>query len=323
MQTSLPQGIVKSEIDGFWQDDSMSFYSAKNISETRFGDIITSRAGYPEDAFVCGVDVARGGSDATRQNGDDFALSVYRIYSPNEAAHHCLTVRYNGVTADQMAGIVQSWNKIFRFAVIVYDPGGGGLFVRDALRKTVLPIGTEIQTVFPLLEIGDNSGAMGDYTLSAFKRNSYYVERMWGKMASDSVMLNRGHALFAASIDDKKIILGREWNGWEDVGKEWDADAKREFLNRNLNLSAEEKIKAEMDLAIAQLCLVDVERDENGVPITDSYGMYKFLSKSKKDSAYSLFYGFVGVLIYTNVLNFGMNAIGGGSSKTAISVSDI
>lgn len=323
MQSSLPQGIVKSEIDGFWQDDSMSFYSAKNISETRFGDVVTSRDAYPEDAFIAGVDVARGGSDASRQNGDDFSLSVYRIRSANEAAHHCLTVRYNNVTADQMAGIVQHWNKIFRFAVIVYDPGGGGLFVRDSLRKTSLVIGTELQNVFPLLEIGDNSGSIGDYILSAFKRNSYFIERMWGKMASDSVMLNRAHAMFASAIDDRKVILGREWNGWENVGKDWDADAKRDFLNRNVNLSADEKIKAEMDLAISQLCLVDVERDENSVPMTDSYGMYKFLSKSKKDSAYSLFYGFVGVLIYSNVLNFGVSAIGGGNSKTAISVSEI
>lgn len=323
MQTSLPAGIVKSEIDGTWQDDSMSFYSVKNINETRFGDVITSRVGYQDDAFLAGVDVARGGSDASRQEGDDFSISVYRMSTGADIPHHCLTVRYNNVTADQMAGIVQSWNMVFSFALIVYDPGGGGLFVRDSLRKPLLMIGTEMKNVVPILEIGDNSGMVGMFTLSAFKRSSYFIDRMWGKMSSDSVLLNRAHSLFAAAIADKKVILGREWNGWEDVGKDWDADAKRDFLNRNTNLSIGERIKAEMDLAVSQLCLVDVERDENSMPISDSYGMYKFLSKEKKDSAYSLFYGYIACMIYANVLNFGMSVTGAGGSKTAISVSVI
>lgn len=33
MQTSLPQGIVKSEIDGFWQDDSMSFTVRRTLAK--------------------------------------------------------------------------------------------------------------------------------------------------------------------------------------------------------------------------------------------------------------------------------------------------
>jgi hypothetical protein len=49
--------------------------------------------------------------------------------------------------------------------------------------------------------------------------------------------------------------------------------------------------------------LVDVDRDENGVPKIDSYGMYSFTSDQKKDAAYSLIYANFIRVIYSFLMD--------------------
>ena len=321
MQTSLPPGVVKSEIDGIWQRDSLSFYSSKKLMEVRYESKVIQKRMHESDIYIAGFDVARG-SQRTSE-GDDFALSVYRISGEHSVPHHCLTVRYNNITAEQMAAVVQKYHLQLGFRIVVYDPGGGGLFVRDELRKDQVTIGNIKTTVTPIVELGDTSGVMGDVILIPFRRAHPYVKQMWGTMQSDSVIVNHMHRSMKAAIETRNIILAGEWNGWEQEGTAWDVDAKREWLNRNVGMSDSARLLAEMDLAVSQIVLVDVARDGNGEAKLDTFGMYRFKSKHKKDSAYSLIYAYVGYLLWAFLNGVGMSMSGADGSDSVVSVNEI
>ena len=317
MQTMNPKGIVKSEVDGIWQDDSMSFYSASYINEVRRNTCpALLRRQFKEDCYVGGFDSARGGSGDGK--GDDFAFAVLRI-KQNNIPVHVHTTRLNNVRAEQMAGVVQKLHMAFNFACIAYDPGGGGLFVKDELEKSELPIDNNIVSVIPITELINTSGVVGDPILIPFKRGDFYMDQIWGKMASESIAPNRIHRLLAKAIEDGSIVLAPRWSNWDHVGGEWDVDAKREWLNQTRGLSEIQRLKAEMDLSVSQLVKVDVDRNKNtGVPIVDKYGMYKFGSKKKKDSAYSLVYAYYAFLVAQKFHGIGSSG-DSGESKVAIS----
>lgn len=297
METSLPRGVVRSEIDGIWQKDSLSYYSSRAIENVRHDSCpVIMRASETMDIYVAAYDVARG--EGRTGKGDDFSLCVWRIPVNGDKPHPVFMIRRNNITADQMGVFIHVANLTFRLQMIMYDPGGGGLFVKDELRKDkVLYSGKEI-AVTPILEFGDMSGTIGDFILVPFRRATHQLVSLWGRMQSDSVMVNRMHEAMKGAIENKEVALPGPWSGWETVGSQWDVDAKRDWLNRTAQIEAPDRAKAELDLAVLQLIMVDVRRDSNGVPILDSFGMYKFVSRSKKDSAYSLIYGYICCLLW-------------------------
>ena len=317
MQTSLPPGVVKSEIDGIWQKDSLSYYSSMKITDVRPASSVVDKRMNGDDVFIAGFDVARGSQRTA--DGDDFALSVYRVSGGGAVPHHCLTIRYNNITAEQMAGIVQKYHLRLNFRMIVFDPGGGGLFVSDELKKDTALIENNRVSVTPIVQLGDTSGVMGDIILVPFRRSHPYIKAMWGTMQSDSVIVNQMHRSMKAAIETREIILGGEWVGWEQEGTAWDVDAKRDWLNKNVGLSEKDRILAEMDLAVSQIVLVDVARTKDGEAKLDTFGMYKFRSKHKKDSAYGLIYAHVGYLLWVFVSGAGL--MDGGASGEGSPVS--
>lgn len=299
MQTVLPPGVCKSEIDGLWQKDSGSFYNSKDIKEVRWHGLtpLISRE-LDSDVFIGGVDVARGGSTKQSQRGDDFALTVLLLRN-NDPPRQVFTVRFNNVTAEQMSGVIHKWHRLFHFSMLVFDPGGGGLFVADDLKKERQLINGEYTNCMPMDDMYGGSYGEAAHVLIPFKRGHFLIDKMEGKMASDSVLVNKMHVGLQVAIQNKLIHLSGGWVGWNDLGlDEWDVDAKREHLNNATNLSEPDKIAAEMDLSVCQLMNVDVERDEDKQPVVDKYGMYKFESKQKKDSAYSLCYAHYGTKIW-------------------------
>lgn len=300
MQTMNPPGVVGSEIDGEWQSDSKSYYSSSSVRESRKEVMALLKCYAETDVYVAGMDVARGREDNNKSRGDDFSLSVWRI--PGEKLtppHPCYAVRKNNITAQQMSGIVHDAHHRFHLSAIVYDPSGGGLFVRDEVKKPEQLIDNEKKTVVPILEVVESSGAIGDNIMIAFGRGSMPITYMWGKMPSESILVNRMHKEVRGAIENLSVYLPEEWSGWENVGFSH-LDAMRDFLNASVGLRDLERVKAELDLAVRQLVLVDVERDEGGQPRVDKYNMFKFKSKSKKDAAYGMCYGYIGVLILDN-----------------------
>lgn len=306
MQQMNPPGIVGSEIDGIWQKDSMSFYSSRDIEEARFQNTpALMQRQKDNEYYVAAFDSARGGGNQNSGRGDDFSLTVLRITDHDSPPHHVFTRRRNNVTSKQMAAFIHDAHRRFQFSFIVYDPGGGGLFVKDELKEYTIDIGGEETSVTPIIEMGDPSGVIGDSILIPFKRSFYFVDQLWGKMASDSVLINRVHKAVVEALQNNKFLLAGEWDKWDHVGSAWDVDAKRDWLNKNKSLSEVDRLRAEMDLAVCQLVQVDVARNKAKEPIIDSYGMYKFESKNKKDSAYSLIYAYFAYMIWKNIQTFG------------------
>lgn len=314
MQTMNPPGIVQSEVDGLWSTDSLSYYNASLLESIKLRiasvQILTGRT-HVDDIFIAAFDTARGRQQKGKNTGDDFALAVLRIpVSQNRKRPElCFMIRKNNVTAEQMAGMIHQYHKAFGFSMLAYDPGGGGMFVRDELRKQEQLILNERVSVYPITEMGDTTGTIGDMILVPFRRSTYQINLLWGKMGSDSVLVNRMHQNMRLGLGSNKIAFPLPWKGWLTIGAgKWDVDMKRLYLNKSTGLPERERIRAEIDLAISQLVLVDVERDENGEPKIDQHGMYKFKSAFKKDSAYSLVYAYVLYLAYQH--------LGGGEAKS-------
>lgn len=295
MQTNLPRGIVKSEIDGIWSDDSQGYYSSATVEPCRFKNIpLLMQRTSPTEIFIAGFDVARGGNDNTSKNqGDDFSLSVLRCIDSLKHPHHVLTVRKSGISAEQMSAIIHKFHILFGFVCIVFDPGGGGLFVQDKLRSREQLIDNDKHICTPIVTHTDTTGTLGFSILVPFRRGGLVIDRMWGKMASDSVLVNKAHQTFQEAIQNKKVGLAPTWSGWDENFASWDVSAKREWLNRHGGLTEQQRYDAERDLAVNQLIMVDYERDKDGAAVIDAFGMYKFKSKYKKDSAYSLMYSYI------------------------------
>lgn len=306
MQTTNTPGMVKSEVDGLWQSDSQSFYLSKEVDQARASHqtVLLKRLNL-SDVYIAAFDTARGATRSRQGSRDDFAMTILRL--PDNGAGkpiHVLTVRKSGITAANAAGIIHEYHRLFHFSWIMFDPAGGGLFVADELEKPTQMIRGETTQVVPIVNYEDNGSAViGDRILVAFLRRSEFIEKMWGTMISDSVLVNRMHNLFSEAVRSELILLAPEYDWSNTRVRATDVAGIRQFLNKASGMDELNKVKAEMDLAVRQLVLVDVLRDASGMPIMDSHNMYKFKSKEKKDSAYSLAYAYVMSALFQRIIH--------------------
>ena len=305
MQTMNSKGVIESEVDGLWTADSMSYYNSPMLDNPRLRHtmrIQDKRVKNSGDVFLAAFDMARGKAEGTGQgNGDDFAMSVLRIPEGQTKPQFCFAIRKNNVTAEQAAAIVQEYHQRFQFTYVMYDPGGGGLFVRDELRKSEITIRDKKAIVYPIIEMTDSSGVIGDMILIPFRRSSFHIDLIWGKMQSDSVLVNRMHQNMRSMIENCEIVMPPPWEQWQALGclgVRREVDYMRDILNGATSIPDIERAHAETDLALRQLVTVDVERDEQGAAVLDKFQMYKFKSKEKKDLAYSLVYACTLYLIW-------------------------
>lgn len=318
MQTTNPPGVVRSEIDGLWQKDSLSYYSSRDIDQARVIHKPTLHRKSDSDVYIAGFDSARGGASQTTR-GDDFAVTVLRSRpGVSDNIEHVLTERVNNVTSKQMAGIIHGLHRDFQFSLICYDVSGGGLFVKDELSERQQLINNEPTLVTPLLNFGEATGVIGDQIMIPFIRSNHWIKMITGTMQSDSILVNRMHREVLTLIQTNKLDLIEEWPGWEASESQWDIDSLRQWLNKAAGLSYADRIHAESDLAVRQLMQVDVDRDDNGVPRIDRFGMYRFLSSHKKDAAYSLCYAVFGFVIYNSMQGFAGSNFGGSEGFSAV-----
>lgn len=305
MQKTNPVAIVGCEIEGLWQKDALSYYESGMIEAARnmLNDVLMSRK-QTGDTYLGGFDSARGGTtEDTQQSGktDDFAFSVLRRSSPVAPPRHCLTVRGNNMRAPAMAAVVHMLDMAFGFKRIVYDPGGGGAFVVDALREPFTEIGGTRQQVDPIVPHNDYRTPEARRILVPFKRGDDLMNKAFEMKdaRSDSILVNKMHDKATTLISEPgAVFLAPQWDGWPILHGYTEANNMRKWLNVNgPTMGKRDRAKAESDLAVTQLVSVDIERRKNGMPVVDSYGMYKFGSRYKKDAAYSLLYAFCAYFI--------------------------
>lgn len=304
MQVSNPAVVVGSEIDGLWQDSTMTYYPEADVDARRVGiDIVHEKRLKNEDIYIGGFDTARGGAAKTRKkkSGDDFSFSVLRIkggnfnLKPSHVYSHVL----NGASSKEMAMCVHRIHNAFNMAAIVYDPGGGGLFVADELSEREILYRDEIIEKIPMVNLDDYGMPSADRVLIPFSRGSDIVKESYGYgMRSGSVLVNKMHESFKGAIDSNSVFLPSRWADWGKYIPKISADNMRNWLINNTTMDAHTRAKAVCDLAVEQVHLVDVERTKDMKPKIDSYGMFKFSSVAKKDVAYSLVYAYSGIGFY-------------------------
>lgn len=303
MQKTNPVGIVGCEIEGIWQDDSLSFYSYNEMNKARSNlvRILIERDG-SKDIYLGGFDSARGGTTEENQlsgKGDDFGFSILRLTNSSAKPQHVLTVRKNNIKAKQMAQIVRNLDKSFLFKYITYDPGGGGAFVVDELKE---PIDNDGEESMSIVDIDDFFTPMARRILVPFKRGQRLIDKAFDlrNARSDSVLINKLHERVNALITENEIFLSPEWGNWPILYGISEVNNMRKWLNINAHtMKPLIAAKAESDLAVCQLISVDIERGKDGMPKIDSHGMYKFTSRYKKDSAYSLIYSCASYFIHS------------------------
>jgi hypothetical protein len=335
MQTMNPKGVVDAEVNGNWTSDSLSYYSSFILDDEqlRVAKMHILKGRFKRgDVYLAAFDMARGSADSkSRGGGDDFALSVIRVpaatkTNPSPKAEFCCCVRKNNISSEQAAGLIHEYHQAFQFSMIMYDPQGGGSFVRDDLRKPLQLIRGESKSAYPIVESGDTSGTIGDMILVPVRRSTIQISMLWGKMASESVMVNRIHKNMRNLLDMHQIALPPAWPHWQKLGiisTRWEIDHMRKVLNQASGITELDRMWAETDLAIRQLISVDVERDGNGDPLIDKFGMYHFKSKGKKDSAYSLIYVCLLKLIWDQFGKEGGFVQSGGGEGMAVASSVI
>ena len=152
---------------------------------------------------------------------------------------------------------------------------------------------------------------LGKQNLTPFKRKSMLIDLAWGKMASDSVIVNKAHNELKSMLESGVIKVSPEWNGWINLDlNNRTHDDKRKFLNENgHSMNVRDRIMAEMDIAVEQLLNVDIVRDSDKMAKTDKFGMFKFKSSGKKDSAYSLLYASAMFSVLRELKRKGMSMI--------------
>lgn len=312
MQISNPPGVTGSEVDGLWQEDSMSYYSSLYIEEATKNwnpekhSILTKRL-HDADVYLMAFDMARGSQDRRKLKGDDFGFVVMRLPLGNpDGMYPCFAFRKNGVKAPEAAAVIHKYHAAFGFSFLMYDPGGGGVFVYDELTKSIQRINGEPIQVTPLIDIDDNTGVIGDRIVAPLRRGTDIIKLYWGAMASDNVLLNRMHNLLKQSIELQSIPLPPippilEKNFITDI------EEIREFLHVEKNLSERERCWCELYLMSQQLIKVDVKRDiKSGEEIKDTKGMMQFSSREKKDMAYCLVYVNTLANVYVKMKELGL-----------------
>jgi hypothetical protein len=259
---------------------------------------------------VLGVDPALGGVGRTklgkdRFHSDDFCLATLRAKQegPAELIH---MFRGCGLTDNQMSAQIHRQDLAFGgYDLIVMDPGGGGLSVRDKLREPIQDTGAEKFKVTPIITKDDEQlrGA-GRESMVLFGRSD---SRIKGRkhdgtcpgveliLSGESVLPNKMHELLRGALecDPQGIRFPAPWNGPTFAS----ADLLRDYLNET-PMHGRVKIQATIDLALAQLVQVDRKMSPDGTtPYKDKLGLYEFTSMSRKDCAYSLAYAYFALWI--------------------------
>jgi len=253
--------------------------------------------------YALGVDATHGGIGRTsrskkKNDADDFAAAVWRGRRGGGPAELVHAIRIGGLTDNQMSGIVHLLHAKFAFDIVILDPGGGGLFVRDKLREPMQDMGNGQFPVIPIItEDDDQMRGVGQAIMVLFSRSDSRLKRLGLLMPCESFLPNKAHELLRGAFENGNVSLPPIWDGWDQTSIMFShADQMRAYLNDLHGLQGRAKAQAEIDLALSQLVQVERKLSKDlKTPEIDKHGMFNFVSTAKKDSAYAVLYGYFGL----------------------------
>ena len=254
---------------GIWQDSSDSFYDAEKVMNMGTLEIDIEKSGVSNGIYVVGVDVA--GPEGT----SDFTITILKILGKKKVAI-VYQIRKNKVrvvgNVEAKVETIYGVLRKFPVSILVCDPGGGG---GDLMRQldTVPEDFTELQ---PVLKYNDFTKD-GMRILYPFSSSCDLLQEVLGNASADDVVLGRMHSRLQAAIEDGKILV-----------PEMVTSENAEVQNVFNNIQNTQK----------ELLGIDRKKDASGNLELTARGQYKFYSRGKKDSAYSLLYAYAGALLY-------------------------
>lgn len=258
--------------------------------------------------MIGGIDVARGGSNAPERkggrSGDDFCIATVRARLDGGSSQLVHIRRQTGIELPHMSYHIHKQHQVFHYDLLVCDPGGGGVFLADELRRTVQINGRESFQVMPIITENDSLLAgVGQPILCFFKRGEPKFERIGMTFPGESHLINKAHEQMRACFQHQSMEVPEEWEGWAQAGRIFsNPDQKRAWLNEQNGLSEQDRVRAEIDLAMDQMLQIDRENDKDGKPLLDKYNNFVFSSKRKKDSAYGVVYANFGLWLYRRLM---------------------
>lgn len=260
--------------------------------------------------YFAGIDATHGGvgrtrMDKMRTSGDDFAITTVRAKLEGPVEYVSIE-RATGITALQQSATVHRQHRFFRYTMMVMDPSGGGLSVRDGLRDVVQRTGAEEFEVQPIVTIDDEQLAgVGEPILVLFGRSD---SRITGRkndpsvpgaelvLTSESTLPNKMHEIFRGALEGNPqgVRFPARWKGWPSEAAGFNnPDTMRDWLNAQPGLGRRDKIAAEFDLALFQLACVNRKLEPDmKTPVQDKSGNFSFDSYYQKDAAYSMIYAY-------------------------------
>ena len=277
----MPTVYFLMEWMGVWGKDTVdSPYSPKKIKNIRTKDAKVRLKGDGSD-YAMGVDIAR----SPGGKGDDFAISVVKIGEEGAKDEFNYCFRRNNVTADEMAWYIHEvFDKFPTVKILMQDPGGGGIYVYDSLKKEKLEISGQIQEVVPIVATDDDIELKGSRILVFFKRGAPEIDGTYGKMKGDDVLVNMAHKVLQGAIEKKRLLAPLEVEEFE-IGKD-------EKLLPVVRSDEKIMVLGNIENALKELLNIEVEQDKEKKPkrTVNNQFVYYVRGKKKKDSAYSLLY---------------------------------
>ena len=329
-----PIGVVRSEVGGKWQKGSLSYHDSKDVEDCRSKS--QSCLEFPGDKKSSGIylfawDTNAGTSEGKDVNrGDDFGLTVMSCDSSFENLKHRSSFRGSGKSLSEINNIIYFCNKTYGPSFGVYDPGGGGTFVKNELKKGEWDFeGKSFVEKRPLGEVMRGDSALSTNILTPFGRSSPLIKMAWGSFSSESALPNLMNNKARSMMESREVELAPEWSGWDSIiENKGDVSEMREFMNSvgYNQISYKKRIMAESDIAVRQLMMVDVERDQAGKPKVNKGGFYTFASKEKKDAAYGMLYCIFLFATLKKLHKSGVNVlemVGSGSNAVAARPSSV
>ena len=253
------------------------------------------------DVFIGGFDSAHGGMKQSRgTRADDSAIATWRIPEGTGVPQLVHVFRKSGISrAKQLSAMIHKLDIRFAYTLIVADPGGGTMWIKDELLQSTQELGGEEFLVVPIVSFDPSESGIGIAKLVYFSRGDAMVRPHFPTLGGESALVNLAHTYFKNAIDNNEVAFPPEWNEWDaSVGRR-DVRGMRDWLNKNGHgLKGRDLAAAEIDLALTQLLHIGVEKDMAGVPKQGNLGTFRFTSGEKKDAAMSILYGFFGCVLW-------------------------
>ena len=197
--------------------------------------------------------------------------------------------RLRDADSSEWSGLMHESHRAFVLAKILMDMGaaGGGLFVKKDLAKPRQKInGVEGVECTPILSLED-MGVRGHFILHAFKRKDPGIERLWGQMAGDDVLLDTAHVEMRSAVQ-------RALPKWPKRYTEW---TQEELLNMG-----EENIWSlrNLDTALDQFGNIGVamSEDRQSYDLTKNGARQFHAAKGKKDFQMAMMLAWIAFLIW-------------------------